>query len=397
MAKRRPSGDGMVRKRGDGRWEGRIVVGHKANGDSIFRYVYADTQKGLTAKLRQYIETYRGVDLTEQSGMTLDEWLDQWLAGVEGTVRPTTFARYRGTVEKHLKPYLGSKKLSQLTAKDIQRLYETLAREGRQDGEGGLSSGTIRGIHTVFHGAMKAAQQASLIARNPTEELEPPRFRYKDKQVLTDEQLDLFMKVIAEDEIWHDFFYTELTTGLRRGEICGLKWEDFDAANGTLKVRRTVHVEKGGRRVTWDTKTNAGTRTITLPSSTVELLRDRRRSAPSDWIFPDPLNPEEPTSPGFAYSRLKTLLRKAGLPSIPFHALRHTFATHALASGVDAKTLSGILGHTRAGLTLDTYTHTTGDMQKRAAEIVEEFMTDIFGKELRPWEENVKTARALPD
>ncbi|WP_298022490.1 site-specific integrase [uncultured Dysosmobacter sp.] len=397
MAKRRPSGDGMVRRRDDGRWEGRIVVGHKANGDSIFRYVYAPTQKELSAKLRQRIDTYQGVDLTEQSRMTLSEWLDQWLVSVEGTVRPTTFTRYRGTVENHLKPYLGNRKLSQLTAKDIQRLYETLAKEGRQDGQGGLSSGTIRGIHAVFHGALKAARQANLIAKNPIEELEPPKFRYRDKQVLTDEQLDVFMKIITEDEIWHDFFYTELTTGMRRGEICGLKWEDFDEVNGTLNVRRTVHVEKGGKRTTWDTKTSAGSRTITLPSSTVELLRDRRQSAPSDWIFPDPLKPEEPTSPGSAYSRLKTLLRKAGLPSIPFHALRHTFATHALSSGVDAKTLSGILGHTRAGFTLDTYTHTTGDMQKRAAEIVEEFMTDIFGKELRPWEENAKTARAPSD
>ncbi len=394
MAKRRPSGDGMVRRRDDGRWEGRIVVGHKANGDSIFRYVYANTQKELTVKLRQHIETYRGVDLTEQSDMTLGKWLDQWLVGVEGTIRPTTFARYCGTVEKHLKPYLGSKKLFQLTVKDIQRLYETLAREGRQDGEGGLASGTIRGIHTVFHRALKSAQQASFIARNPTEELEPPKFRYKDKQILTDEQLDQFIKIIAEDEIWHDFFYTELTTGLRRGEICGLRWEDFDEVNGTLNVRRTVHIEKGGKRTTWDTKTNASTRTITLPPSTAELLRKRRQSALSDWVFPDPLKPEEPTNPSSAYNRLKTLLRKAGLPSIPFHALRHTFATHALSSGVDAKTLAGILGHTRAGFTLDTYTHTTGDMQKRAAEIVEEFMTNIFGKELRPWEENVKTVRA---
>lgn len=111
MAKRRPSRDGMVRKREDGRWEGRIMVGHKENGESIFRYVYANTQKELSAKLRQHIETYRGVDR-----MPLDEWLDQWLAGVEGTVRPTTFARYRGTVENHLKPYLGNRKLSQLTA-----------------------------------------------------------------------------------------------------------------------------------------------------------------------------------------------------------------------------------------------------------------------------------------
>ena len=107
MAKRRPSGDGMVRKREDGRWEGRIVVGHKENGDSIFRYIYADTQKELTAKLRQYIDIYRGVDLTEQSRMTLGEWLDQWLEDIAGTIRPNTMTRYQGTVVRHIKPYLG--------------------------------------------------------------------------------------------------------------------------------------------------------------------------------------------------------------------------------------------------------------------------------------------------
>ena len=94
---------------------------------------------------------------------------------------------------------------------------------------------------------------------------------------------------------------------------------------------------------------------------------------------------------------MKALLKQAGLPSLRFHDLRHTFATHALASGVDVKTLSGILGHTQAAFTLDTYTHTTGDMQKRAAEIVGDFMTDILGEELKPWEESARTAKALSD
>ena len=97
MGKRRPSGDGMVRKREDGRWEGRIVVGHKGNGDSIFRYIYADTQKELTAKLRQNIDAYQGVDLTEESRMTLSEWLDRWLEQMSLTLRPDTLKRYRGT------------------------------------------------------------------------------------------------------------------------------------------------------------------------------------------------------------------------------------------------------------------------------------------------------------
>ena len=385
MAKRRPSGDGMVRKRDDGRWEGRIVVGHKENGDSIFRYVYAPTQKELSAKLRQHIDSYQGADLTEQSRMTLSEWLDKWLEDMENTLRPNTLRNYRSYIENHVRPSLGDKQLTRITPKDVQRFYEKLNDT--------LASGTVRRIHTTLHGALKAAQQAHLIASNPTEQITAPRFSYGVKQILTDEQLDVFMKVIAEDEIWCDFFYAELTTGLRRGEICGLKWEDFDEVNGTLKVCRTVYRETGGGLTAGDTKTSAGVRKIVLPASTVQVLRERKKSALTEWIFPNPLKPEQPTNPGAAYRQLKALLKRAGLPNIRFHDLRHTFATHALASGVDVKTLSGILGHTRAAFTLDTYTHTTGDMQKRASEVVGDFLTDIFGEELRPWEENAKAAR----
>ena len=394
MAKRRPSGDGMVRKRDDGRWEGRIVVGHKENGDPIFRYVYADTQKELTAKLRRQIGAYQGADLTERSGMTLGEWLDQWLEDIAGTIRPTTLARYRGAVTNHIKPQIGDRIISRVTPKDIQKLYDRLARSGNITTGAGLSSGTIRGIHNMLHEALAAAEAAHLMIRNPTEGLTPPKLSAKPKQILTEEQLDRFMAAIQNDEVWHDLFYTELTTGLRRGELCGLKWEDFDGDKGVLKIRRTLYKEKGGKLTAGETKTARSRREIVLPASTVELLRARSESALTEWIFPDPLKPERPVSPDSAYKHLKTLLEQAGLPSIRFHDLRHTFATHALTSGVDVKTLSGILGHSRAAFTLDTYTHTTGDMQKRAAEIVGTFLTDIFGEELRPWEESAKMAKA---
>ena len=123
--------------------------------------------------------------------------------------------------------------------------------------------------------------------------------------------------------IWHDFFYTELTTGLHRGELCGLKWEDFDSEAGTLKICRTVITQKGGNLVAGDTKTYAGKRTILLPHSTVRLLEARKHSALTEWIFPDLLHPEQPTNPGTAYRQLKKLLADAGLPSIRFHDLRH--------------------------------------------------------------------------
>jgi integrase len=395
MSKRRPSGDGMVRKKDDGRWEGRIVVGHKNNGDSIFRYIYGATQKELMQKLHQEINAYQGVDLTEDCKMALSEWLDRWLDEyMAESVRPSTLQGYRRYADHYIKPLLGEKQISKITSEDVQTMYGHLKAKGRlrehpQYGHQ-LSDTTIRSIHSMFHLAMSKAEEEHLIAKNPTAGVAVPKPAPPPMQVLTDAELDIFLAAIQEDSVWYDFFYTELTTGLRRGEICGLMWQDFDAKNGVLHVRRTVHACKGGGLVTGETKTRNGKRDITLPASTAQLLRERKQGSYSQWIFPDPLRPERPTRPNGAYTHMKTLLKKAGLPNIRFHDLRHTFATHALASGVDAKTLSGILGHSKASFTLDTYTHVTGDMQKRAAEIVGDFMTDILGKELKPWQENEK-------
>ena len=132
MAKRRPSGDGMVRKREDGRWEGRIVVGHKKNGTPIFQHAYAHTQKELTEKLHQNIERYQDGELTEDSRMTLGEWLDRWLTDYkENTVRPGTLAGYRSCIENYIKPQLGGKQVSLVTSQDVQKLYRRLKENGR--------------------------------------------------------------------------------------------------------------------------------------------------------------------------------------------------------------------------------------------------------------------------
>lgn len=390
MAKRRPSGDGMVRKREDGRWEGRIVVGHKENGDSIFRYVYADTQKELTSKLRQNIDAYQGVKLTEDSRMTLTEWLDRWLEQMALTIRPSTLDRYHSDMEHHVKPHLGQKKLTQLTAEGLRELYRFLLEQGRiapRPGQSlGLSPTTVRGIHAALHQALQAAADQCLIPNNPAKQVAPPKITHKPMKILNEEQMDTFLAAVDGNEIWRDFFYTELTTGLRLGEICGLMWNDFDGQKGTLRVNRTLHKENGGRLVAGDTKTYAGTRTILLPTSTAERLRLRKKTSYSPWIFHDPLRPEAPLNPGTAYRQLKKVLQETKLPELRFHDLRHTFATHALANGVDAKTLSGILGHTKASFTLDTYTHTTTDMHKKAAEIVGGFLTDYLGEEIAPWQ-----------
>ena len=328
MAKRRLAGDGMVRKRDDGRWEGRIVVGHKKNGDSIFRYLYADTQKELTAKLHQNIQAYRGVELTEASKLTLAEWLDRWLDDrMAGTIRSRTLEGYRRNINSHVKPYLGQKQLTKIKPADLKNLYALLLERGNIAKGRGCSSGlapvTVRGIHTILHHALKAAAEEGLLPSNPADKVAPPRISSRPKGILNNEQLDTLMAAIRQDELWHDFFYTELTTGLRRGELCGLKWEDFDSEAGTLKICRTILPQKGGGLMEGDPKTYAGKRTILLPRSTAQLLRERKRTALTEWIFPDLLKPENPTHPSSAYRQLKKLLAESGLPDIRFHDLRH--------------------------------------------------------------------------
>ena len=383
MAKRRPAGDGMVRQRDDGRWEGRIVVGHKDNGDPIFHYMSAKTQKALLEGLHKLIDEYDGVDLTENCKMPLSEWLDRWLDEYAApSLRPSTLHGYRRYVENHIAPYLGDKQVCRITPADIQNLYQTLLAKGRKQAHPesghGLSPASVRGVHGVLHQAMDTAVHLRLIAKNPTNGVTLPKIAPSSRQILNKEQLERFMDVIKQDEFWHDFFYLDITTGLRRGELCGLMWSDFDEKKGTLAIRRTLHVRPGGGVESGETKTNTGRRLIQLPPSTVQFLRERKKSSFSQWIFPDPFHPERPINPNRSYQRLKTLLKEAELPSIRFHDLRHTFATHALTSGVDTKTLSGILGHTKPSFTLDTYTHVTTDMRRQAADVVGGFMKDFI-------------------
>ena len=384
MAKRRPSGDGMVRKREDGRWEGRIVVGHKNNGEPIYRYILAKTQSELTQKLHDKIEMYRDADLSEDCNMTLGEWLDKWISEfMIFTIREGTLSAYKSLIEHQIKPYLGNRPLSTLTTNEIQKFYNAIKKNGRvhADREHGteLADSMVRKIHMLLHESLDTAMQQRLIVNNPTNGTTIPKNNYPAKQILNDEQLDRFMEVIKSDERWYDFFYTEITTGLRKGEICGLRWEDFDEHSGKLKIQRSVGRIKDGVLPVGETKTETGMREILLPPSTTELLIKRKENAVGNWIFPNFYRPEEPLNPQSAYTHLKVLLKKAELPLIRFHDLRHTFATHAIAGGVDAKTLSGILGYTNASFTLDTYTHVTTDMQKNAAKIVGNFMDDIIG------------------
>ena len=394
MSKRRPSGDGLIRKRKDGRWEGRIVVGHRTDGLPIYRSVFAKTQRELMPRLNQLKEYYAGMELNEHSKITLAEWLNRWLNEFKAPmIRATTADRYRTYIENHINPQLGNKMLTSITPTSIQKMYNKLSISGRTKGREkygeGLSNSSVRSVHMLLHEAMDGAVKEGLIPFNPTEATTIPKSVKTEKTVLLESQIEIFIKAIEDDEIWRDFFYTAIMTGMRQGEICGLKWLDFDEENGTLHIQRSVRTEKK-KLIIGETKTSEGNRKIVLPLSVFEMLKDRKKNAISEWIFPKSYYPEHPVTPKSAYLQLKKILKKAELPDIRFHDLRHTFATHAASNGIDPKTLAGILGHTKASFTLDRYTHVTTDMQKQASSIVGNYITDIFGKELKPWESDEK-------
>ena len=384
--KRRPQGDGTIRKRSDGRWEARIIVGHKNDGSPMYKSAFSKTQKSALKQLHQLIDLYRDVDLTEDSRMTLGEWLDKWLDEyMIFTVRESTLDSYRAMVKNQVKPFIGGKQISSLTTADMQKFYNKIKKEGRVrehpiHGKA-LADSMVRGVHMMLHEALDTAVKERLIAKNPTNGTTVPKCNYPEKQILGDNQLETFLEAIKGHEYWCDFFYVEVMTGLRRGEICGLRWQDINFEENKLQVKRSVSVKKGGGVSIGETKTETGVRCIQMPPSVAELLKSKKQTAITEWVFPHFLHPEQPISPASAYRKLKVILKNAELPLIRFHDLRHTFATHATQGGVDPKTLAGILGHTNASFTLDTYTHVTSDMQKSASAVVGSMMQKIMIKE----------------
>ena len=184
MAKRRPSGDGMVRLKKENQWEGRIVVGHKQNGDSIFRYAYGKTQKEMMQKLNALKLQYQDADLNEDSNITLSEWLDKWITELmPQAVRPTTLKGFELICRCYIKPYLGDKKIAFITTNDVQKMYAKLKKEGRINKHPvhghKLADNMIIKIHSTLHLAMETAIAKNLIAKNPTEGTTVPKKKKK--------------------------------------------------------------------------------------------------------------------------------------------------------------------------------------------------------------------------
>ena len=338
------------------------------NAEGKYEDVYGRTQAELAEKVTLRLNQIAAAGAVSPEDLFFFEYAAGWYARREPHLSPGMRKMVKHEINDVICPVIGGKRIREITSDDLAAVMATRAHLSRS-----AQSKTVQVIRQVFD----AAHEAGVIDKLPTRRLRAEGKAAAPKKALTESQAADLLDAVRGLPV-EPCVMLGLYTGMRREEICGLKWQDFDEKTGRLQIRRAVTSRKGGGVKVGETKTEKGTRSIQLPPSTVEILKARKKKSYSEWIFHNPTVPELPMSPGTAYRRMKTLLRYAELPPIRFHDLRHTFATHALTSGVDAKTLSRILGHTNASFTLDTYTHVTTDMQRKASGIVEGFLSQIL-------------------
>ena len=383
MAKRRANGEGNLRKRKDGRWEGRYTAGRDPEtGKAIYKNVLGKTQAEVKAKLKQAIEEAKGLDAAKVGRYTVGQWMEVWFEHyAKVKVRPSSHQTYRGYIDNHIKPNIGKIPLEKFTSLELQKLYKKLLEGGRVERiesrkqAKGLSAKTVRNLHQIIASAMKLAKEQRLILADPTEGCALPRLEHREMQTLPVEQLQSFLRE-AKDSGVFELYYLELATGLRRGELLGLKWEDIDLERGDLRVKRQIS-RINGEVVEAPLKTKNAYRTLPLAADTIDVLKaQRKKTGDSPWVFPSPTG--GPISPDSVLHMLHRVLKRAGLPRIRFHDLRHTFATLALQNGVDVKTVSGMRGHFSAEFTLDTYAHVTTASQRQAAKTMGSVISGSF-------------------
>ncbi len=370
MAKRRKQGEGMLRLRKDGRWEGRVVIAYDDKGLPITKNVTAKTKTECSEKLELLKEKYGKPIEKINSEMPFGEWIDFWYRTYcKHTIRTTTQLEYENRIYKHIIPEIGAIPLNQLTQSDLQQFYakeKTSGRKIRVNVYGtGLSDRVIRAIHANCRSALEKAVQEGLARVNPAIGCKLPPKKSQEMKVLTQNEVIRFLNR-AKEEDYFELFLLELGTGMRRGEILALKWGDLNFKTGELRIERQVNVFSGEQVISVP-KTKSSIRTVILPPSLLQILSEYKGKINSEWMFPSPLDSTKTRHPSSVRKRMQIILERAGCKKVRFHDLRHTFSVMALENGMDIKSLSAMLGHNSSATTIDIYSHITDIMRKQAA------------------------------
>lgn len=371
---KRGNGEGSISCRNGGGWMGQYVV-HTAEGRKR-RTVYGRTRSEVAKKLARALSQREDGLVFDAGNLKLGEYLERWLKdSVEGNVRSRTHANYQLQVRRHIVPALGSIKLKALSPAHVQGLY-------RQKLDSGLSPASVRYIHAVLHRALKQALRWGLVPSNVSEAVDLPKLVNAEVDALLPKEARAFLEAARGDR-FEALYVVAVTTGMRRGELLGLRWPDVTLdGTATLRVARQLQRIRDGSGLQFVPPKSGKGRTIRLPLRTVEALKAHRARQAEEKLKAGSLYRDD----GLVFATevgtllepsnidrrsFKPLLTKAGLPDMRFHDLRHTCATVLLTEGVNPKFVQELLGHADIGLTLGTYSHFLPSMGDQTANAME--------------------------
>lgn len=373
---------GCIVKRGPKSWAVVLYLGRR-DGKEVRKWYSHRTRREAQAHLAQILAAMQGGGWTPPTKMLTGDYLERWLQDYAvGAVGPVTLRNYQDIIRVHLTPALGHVPLAALSAQAIQGYMSRKLADG-------LAPASVRTHHRVLSQALRHAVRWGLLARNPAALADPPRLRRYETTVWDEEQTRLFLGEAARSSRHYTLYLAAITTGMRAGELLGLRWRDVDFVTGVASVQQTFY-RLGGNKKTGDRtqmlfkvpKTAASRRAIALPGVLVEALRrlreeqaEHRRLLGEEYedrglVFcqPDgkPLHLHN-----LAVRDFRRLIEKTGLPRIRFHDLRHLHASHGARAGVPAKVMQERLGHATPHFTMQVYTHTLAGMQEEAARAIE--------------------------
>lgn len=372
-AKRASNGMGSVRQRADGRWEGRYSA-----PDGRQRSVYGKTEAEVTKKLKAVLREIDTGAWLNPSRMTVSEWMEIWLRDYQSHTTGRTQETYEGVVNRHFVPTFGIINMASFSQIHVRRMITNMQKKG-------LSPSTIRHARGILSASMNSAIEAGLIKANPVDGV---RIQKAIKPKFTIVDRDMFPAFIAaaQDTKYPNEAIFLLMTGLRAGELRGLRWDDIDLDDGIMRVERQLHAATHSTRRFGQPK-DGEVREVHLTPEAVELLKQQRKRQIEQKVKAGPDWQEDDISTGLVFRReygqahnetsiyreIHKIAIALNMPDLHPHDLRHSYAVAALRSGVDVKTVQHNLGHRNAAITLDTYAAYTSDAGKEGAEKLSEY------------------------